>query len=193
MLAQFQDPLIYLLLGAIVIALIAWLIEGRPGWPVDAIMAGVRLRMQAAVSAAPEWATPVLYLRAEDGVLFAPPPEQKPAAPADNNKDGEHAMPADLNVPDDLRLSGRLQVEMADALAAAFDENSLAQLVAVAFSQSLAVIVGGGSRSQVAYNLVVKTESWSQSGVLLRNALQLTPNQGLRQFAQKAVAALVRK
>ena len=41
MLAQFQDPLIYLLLGAIVIALIAWLIEGRPGWPVDAIVIGL--------------------------------------------------------------------------------------------------------------------------------------------------------
>ena len=38
MLGQFQDPLIYLLLGAITIALIAWVIEGRHGWPVDAIV-----------------------------------------------------------------------------------------------------------------------------------------------------------
>ena len=37
-LSQFQDPLIYLLLGAIVIALVAWLIEGGAGWPVDAIV-----------------------------------------------------------------------------------------------------------------------------------------------------------
>ncbi|MDB5741968.1 MAG: ATPase, P-type (transporting), superfamily, subfamily [Polaromonas sp.] len=37
-LAQFQDPLIYLLLAAIVVALVAWLIEGRVGWPVDAIV-----------------------------------------------------------------------------------------------------------------------------------------------------------
>ena len=37
-LAQFQDPLIYLLLAAIVISLVAWVIEGRVGWPVDAIV-----------------------------------------------------------------------------------------------------------------------------------------------------------
>ena len=35
-LKHFQDPLIYLLLAAIVIALVAWAIEGRVGWPVDA-------------------------------------------------------------------------------------------------------------------------------------------------------------
>ena len=37
-LSHFQDPLVYLLLAAIAIALIAWLIEGRDGWPVDAIV-----------------------------------------------------------------------------------------------------------------------------------------------------------
>jgi Ca2+-transporting ATPase len=36
-LAHFQGPLIYLLLGAVAVSLIAWLIEGRDGWPVDAI------------------------------------------------------------------------------------------------------------------------------------------------------------
>jgi P-type Ca2+ transporter type 2C len=37
-LAHFQDPLIYLLLAAIAIALAAWWLEGRVGWPVDAIV-----------------------------------------------------------------------------------------------------------------------------------------------------------
>jgi magnesium-transporting ATPase (P-type) len=37
-LAHFQDPLIYLLGVAIAIALAAWLLEGRAGWPVDAIV-----------------------------------------------------------------------------------------------------------------------------------------------------------
>jgi Ca2+-transporting ATPase len=37
-LAQFRDPLIYLLLGAIGIATAAWIIEGQEGWPVDAIV-----------------------------------------------------------------------------------------------------------------------------------------------------------
>ena len=38
LLAQFQDPLVYLLLAAIVIALAAWLIEGFEGWPIDALV-----------------------------------------------------------------------------------------------------------------------------------------------------------
>ncbi len=42
MLAQFQDPLIYLLLAAVAIALVAWWVEGRgtenAGLPVDAIV-----------------------------------------------------------------------------------------------------------------------------------------------------------
>ncbi len=37
-LAQFQDPLVYLLLGAIFISLVAWLIERPGGWPVDAMV-----------------------------------------------------------------------------------------------------------------------------------------------------------
>ncbi len=35
-LAHFQDPLIYLLLAAIAISLVAWAIDGWIGWPVDA-------------------------------------------------------------------------------------------------------------------------------------------------------------
>jgi P-type Ca2+ transporter type 2C len=38
LLAHFHDPLIYLLLLAIAIALAAWAIEGRQGWPIDGIV-----------------------------------------------------------------------------------------------------------------------------------------------------------
>ncbi len=38
LLSQFQDPLIYLLLAAVAIALVAWVVEGRVGWPIDAIV-----------------------------------------------------------------------------------------------------------------------------------------------------------
>jgi magnesium-transporting ATPase (P-type) len=37
-LAQLKDPLVYLLLLAAAIALAAWVIEGRHGWPLDAIV-----------------------------------------------------------------------------------------------------------------------------------------------------------
>ncbi|MDP3669928.1 MAG: cation-translocating P-type ATPase [Telluria sp.] len=46
-LRHFNDPLIYLLLAAIVIALVAWLIEGRAGWPVDAIVIAVIVVLNA--------------------------------------------------------------------------------------------------------------------------------------------------
>ena len=36
-LAQFRDPLVYLLLVAIAVSLIAWVADGRHGWPVDSI------------------------------------------------------------------------------------------------------------------------------------------------------------
>ncbi|MGJ7496289.1 cation-translocating P-type ATPase [Variovorax sp. RT4R15] len=38
LLAQFQDPLVYLLMVAIAIASIAWALEGGMGWPVDALV-----------------------------------------------------------------------------------------------------------------------------------------------------------
>lgn len=38
MLSQFTDPLVYLLLVAIAIALVAWLVDGRKGWPIDALV-----------------------------------------------------------------------------------------------------------------------------------------------------------
>lgn len=37
-LAQFQDPLIYLLLVAVAISLVAWIAEGAEGWPVDSVV-----------------------------------------------------------------------------------------------------------------------------------------------------------
>ena len=35
---HFHDPLVYLLLAAVAVALVAWVIEGRVGWPMDAIV-----------------------------------------------------------------------------------------------------------------------------------------------------------
>jgi P-type Ca2+ transporter type 2C len=56
-LAQFQDPLIYLLLAAVAVALVAWWVEGTGaqgrGWPVDAIViAAVVLHGQRSLAAA---------------------------------------------------------------------------------------------------------------------------------------------
>ena len=48
-LAQFQDPLIYLLLAAIVVALVAWSVEGWVGWPVDAIVIAIVVILNGAL------------------------------------------------------------------------------------------------------------------------------------------------
>nr|MDQ2697798.1 cation-transporting P-type ATPase [Actinomycetota bacterium] len=37
-LAQFTDPLIVLLLVAVVVSVVAWILEGAEGWPIDAIV-----------------------------------------------------------------------------------------------------------------------------------------------------------
>ena len=46
-LAQFQDPLVVLLLAAMGIALAAWWLEGRVGWPIDVIVIAVVVLLNA--------------------------------------------------------------------------------------------------------------------------------------------------
>ncbi|MFK5583290.1 cation-translocating P-type ATPase [Serinicoccus sp. LYQ131] len=46
-LAQFQDPLIYLLLAAIVVSGGAWWVEGAAGWPIDAVVIAVIVVLNA--------------------------------------------------------------------------------------------------------------------------------------------------
>jgi P-type Ca2+ transporter type 2C len=48
-LAQFQDPLIYLLLAAVVISVVAWVVEGAEGLPVDAVVITVVLLLNGAI------------------------------------------------------------------------------------------------------------------------------------------------
>ena len=40
-LSHFHDPLVYLLLAAVAIALVAWVVEGLVGWPVDALVIAI--------------------------------------------------------------------------------------------------------------------------------------------------------
>ena len=51
---QFMDPLVYLLLGAIVIALLAWFVEGREGLPLDAIVVAAIVLLNAGLGFAEE-------------------------------------------------------------------------------------------------------------------------------------------
>ncbi|WP_239021595.1 cation-translocating P-type ATPase [Nocardioides jishulii] len=60
-LAQFQDPLIYLLLAAVTISLIAWVIDGAPGTPIDAFVIAAIIVLNAVLGYTQE-------SRAEDAV-----------------------------------------------------------------------------------------------------------------------------
>src|SRR5690606_34824362 len=46
-LAQFRDPLVYLLIAAVVISVVAWMVEGARGWPVDALVIAVIVLLNA--------------------------------------------------------------------------------------------------------------------------------------------------
>lgn len=48
-LAQFEDPLVYLLLVAITIALLAWVAEGASGVPIDTLVIGIVILLNAAI------------------------------------------------------------------------------------------------------------------------------------------------
>ena len=48
-LAQFQDPLIYLLLAAVGVASLAWWVEGAVGWPVDAMVIAAVVLLNAVI------------------------------------------------------------------------------------------------------------------------------------------------
>ena len=60
-LAQFQDPLIYLLLAAVAISIIAWVIDGASGTPVDALVIAAIIVLNAVLGYTQE-------ARAEDAV-----------------------------------------------------------------------------------------------------------------------------
>ena len=53
-LKQFRNPLVYLLLAAIAIALAAWGVEGWVGWPVDAVVIAVVLVLNAVLGTVQE-------------------------------------------------------------------------------------------------------------------------------------------
>ena len=44
---QFKDPLIYLLLGAVLVSTVVWLVEGREGLPIDALVIATVVVMNA--------------------------------------------------------------------------------------------------------------------------------------------------
>ncbi len=106
LLSHFQDPLIYLLLGAIAIALVAWVIEGRTGWPVDAIVIAAVVLLNAALGYVQE-------AKAQDAVAaLARMTEASSAVVRDGRK---QRVPSAELVPGDLLELGEGDAVGADA------------------------------------------------------------------------------
>jgi magnesium-transporting ATPase (P-type) len=95
LLAQFADPLIYLLLAAVVVSLVAWAAEGAEGPPFDAIVILVIIVLNGVLGFVQE-------ARAEEAVAAL---QRMAAATASVRRDGrEERIPAADVVPGDVLL-----------------------------------------------------------------------------------------
>ena len=105
-LSQFADPLIYLLLAAVVIALIAWGVEGADGVPYDAVVIAAILALNAVLGFGQE-------VRAEQAAAAL---QRMTASTADVVRDGrEQRIAAAEVVPGDLLLLAEGDGVSADA------------------------------------------------------------------------------
>lgn len=106
LLRQLQDPLVLLLIGAIGISLLAWAIEGRHGWPIDALVILLIVLLNAVLGLVQE-------ARAEGAVAAL---ARSTAATSAVLRDG-HAtrVPSSALVPGDILLLGEGDAIGADA------------------------------------------------------------------------------
>ncbi|MBQ0895514.1 cation-translocating P-type ATPase [Micromonospora sp. U56] len=105
LLRQFADPVVYLLLGAVVVSLVAWVVEGRIGLPFEALVIAIILVANAVLGFAQE-------ARAEAAVAAL----QRMAAPTSTVlRDGAAAeVPANELVPGDVLILAEGEAVSAD-------------------------------------------------------------------------------
>ena len=103
---QFQDPLVYLLLVAVAVSLVAWLIEGAEDVPFEVIVISLILLANAVLGYAQE-------ARAEQAVAAL---QRMAAATAGVVRDGEvQRVPATEIVPGDVLVLAEGDAVAADA------------------------------------------------------------------------------
>jgi potassium/sodium efflux P-type ATPase len=106
LLAQFADPLIYLLLAAVLVSLVAWVAEGAEGFPYEAVVIAVIVLLNAVLGYVQE-------ARAEQAVAAL---RRLAAATAGVVREGrEERIPVDELVPGDLLLLAEGDAVGADA------------------------------------------------------------------------------
>ncbi len=106
LLAQFADPLIYLLMAAVVVSLVAWIVEGADGLPFDAIVITAIVVLNGVLGFVQE-------ARAEQAVAAL---QRMAAATAGVRRDGrEERIPTTEVVPGDVLLLAEGDAVSADA------------------------------------------------------------------------------
>ena len=106
LLAQFADPLIYLLFAAVVVSIVAWIVEGADGLPFDAIVITAIVLVNGVLGYVQE-------ARAEEAVAAL---QRMAAATAGVRRDGRaRRVPATELVPGDVLLLAEGDAVSADA------------------------------------------------------------------------------
>jgi hypothetical protein len=137
------------------------------GAPVEGAVTEARIAISLAHSNTLDWAAPVLYLRAPDGVLFDMERTTSGAA--------QPAPAARMLVPYVRELKGqRLQAAL-DALTGAFDRKSLRAMVDVGLNESLDNIVADGPLEAQVYELLEWARRRGQVTELLQAAVDANP------------------
>jgi hypothetical protein len=132
------------------------------GAPLESAVTEARIAISMAHANTLDWAAPVLYLRAPDGVLFSvaaavtQPVVQKPASPVP------------LVVPYVRELRGAQLQAALKAFTAAFDRQSLKKMLSIRLNENLDAIVAEDSLETQVYELL----EWARRRGLMTELLQ---------------------
>ncbi|MGH9212525.1 MAG: cation-translocating P-type ATPase [Acidimicrobiales bacterium] len=106
LLRQFADPLVYLLIGAVIVSIVAWALEGADGVPIEAVVIALIVAANGVLGYLQE-------SRAEEAVAAL---QRMAAATAGVLRDGEQVrVGADEVVPGDVLVLGEGDAVVADA------------------------------------------------------------------------------
>lgn len=150
------------------------------GLPVEAALTEARIAVSMAQRDRLDWAAPVLFLRAPDGVLFELPTVVKPA-----DKPQPVIDPPAPKIPDKIsRLTGAQFGALQAALLSAFTLETLRPMVKVGLNETLDAIAGGSNLSAVIFSLIEWAQRTGRLADLVRAALAAAPqNPDLQVFA----------
>ena len=133
-------------------------------------------RIAASMDPGLDWAAPVAYLRAPDGVLFRMEPATMQTSPAET--------PSSAAVlASSPKLSGQQFGEFQQALLNAFSLDELRMMVRIELGENLDVIAGAGSLAAITQALITWAERTDQVAALVQGASKTRPgNRALQAF-----------